>query len=73
MVGYAELNAAMALGWARCHVLVIDAGSPRNRFAPHAHNSLLHNSDALADLVAQACQLLATYPPRSCSPPRPRQ
>ncbi|OGX84818.1 NAD(P)/FAD-dependent oxidoreductase [Hymenobacter coccineus] len=59
---YAGLSAAMALGRARCRVLVIDAGLPRNRFAPHAHNLLLHDGDAPADLAAQARQQLATYP-----------
>ncbi len=59
---YAGLSAAMALGRARCRVLVIDAGRPRNRFAPHAHNLLLHDGDAPADLAARARQQLAAYP-----------
>lgn len=59
---YAGLSAAMALGRARCRVLVIDAGLPRNRFAPHAHNLLLHDGDAPADLAARARQQLAAYP-----------
>lgn len=59
---YAGLSAAMALGRARCRVLVIDAGLPRNRFTPHAHNLLLHDGDAPADLAARARRQLATYP-----------
>ncbi|AMJ67378.1 NAD(P)/FAD-dependent oxidoreductase [Hymenobacter sp. PAMC 26628] len=59
---YAGLSAAMSLGRARCRVLVIDAGLPRNRFTPHAHNLLLHDGDAPADLAAQACRQLAAYP-----------
>ncbi|MGI4885046.1 MAG: FAD-dependent oxidoreductase [Janthinobacterium lividum] len=59
---YAGLSAAMALGRARCRVLVIDAGLPRNRFAPHALKLLLHDGDAPADLATGARQQLATYP-----------
>lgn len=59
---YAGLSAALALGRARRHVLVIDAGRPRNRTTPHAHNLLLHDGDAPADLAAHARQQVAAYP-----------
>ena len=59
---YAGLSAAMALGRARCRVLVLDAGQPRNRTTPHAHNLLLHDGDAPADLAARARQQVAAYP-----------
>lgn len=59
---YAGLSAAMALGRARCRVLVIDAGLPRNRFAPQAHSLLLHDGDAPTDLTARARRQLAAYP-----------
>ncbi|NML63677.1 NAD(P)/FAD-dependent oxidoreductase [Hymenobacter sp. RP-2-7] len=59
---YAGLSAAMALGRARRSVLVLDAGRPRNRFTPHAHNLLLHDGDAPADLAARARQQVAAYP-----------
>jgi len=59
---YAGLSAAMALGRARRAVLVLDAQRPRNRFTPHAHNLLLHDGAAPADLSARARQQVAAYP-----------
>jgi len=59
---YAGLSAAMALGRARRAVLVLDAQRPRNRFTPHAHNLLLHDGAAPADLAARARQQVAAYP-----------
>lgn len=59
---YAGLSAAMALGRARRTVLVLDAQRPRNRFTPHAHNLLLHDGAAPADLAARARQQVAAYP-----------
>lgn len=59
---YAGLSAAMSLGRARRQVLVIDGGLPRNRFTPHAHNLLLNDGEAPADLAARAQQNLAHYP-----------
>jgi thioredoxin reductase len=59
---YAGLSAAMALCRARRSVLVLDARRPRNRFTPHAHNLLLHDGDAPADLAARARQQVAAYP-----------
>lgn len=59
---YAGLSAAMALGRCRRAVLVLDAAQPRNRFTAHAHNLLLHDGDAPADLAARARQQLAAYP-----------
>lgn len=59
---YAGLSAALTLGRARCRVLVLDAGQPRNRTTPHAHNLLLHDGDAPADLAARARQQVAAYP-----------
>lgn len=38
--GPAGLSAALMLGRARRRTLVIDAGSPRNRFAAHLHGVL---------------------------------
>lgn len=52
----------MVLGRARRRVLVLDAGQPRNRFTPHAHNLLLHDGAAPADLAARARQQVAAYP-----------
>lgn len=59
---YAGLSAAMSLGRARCRVLVVDAGRPRNRTTPHAHNLLLHDGDAPAALAARARQQVTAYP-----------
>lgn len=59
---YAGLSAALALGRARRSVLVLDTRRPRNRFTPHAHNLLLHDGDAPADLAVRARQQVATYP-----------
>lgn len=59
---YAGLSAALALALARCRVLVLDAGQPRNRTTPHAHNLLLHDGDTPADLAARARQQVAAYP-----------
>jgi thioredoxin reductase len=59
---YAGLSAALALGRARRSVLVLDGRRPRNRFTPHAHNLLLHDGDAPADLAARARQQVAAYP-----------
>lgn len=59
---YAGLSAAMALGRARRSVLVLDAQRPRNRTTPHAHNLLLHDGAAPADLAARARQQVAAYP-----------
>jgi thioredoxin reductase len=58
---YAGLSAAMALGRARRSVLVLDAQRPRNRFTPHAHNLLLHDGAAPAELAARARQQVAAY------------
>ncbi|MFT3716246.1 MAG: FAD-dependent oxidoreductase [Gordonia sp. (in: high G+C Gram-positive bacteria)] len=38
--GAAGLSAALMLGRSRRSVLVLDAGSPRNRFADHMHGVL---------------------------------
>ncbi|GAA3976258.1 FAD-dependent oxidoreductase [Hymenobacter antarcticus] len=67
---YAGLSAAMALGRARCRVLVLDAGEPRNRTTPHAHNLLLHDGDAPAELAARARQQVAAYPTVQLLPAR---
>lgn len=67
---YAGLSAAMALGRARCRVVVLDAGQPRNRPTPHAHNLLLHDGDAPAELAAHARQQVAAYPTVQLLPAR---
>lgn len=50
--GTAGLSAAQMLGRARRRTLVIDAGSPRNRFAGHMHGVLGHDGRSPLDLLA---------------------
>lgn len=49
--GAAGLSAALILGRARRRVLVIDSGSPRNRFAEHMHGVLGHEGIDPAELL----------------------
>ncbi|MBP1326240.1 thioredoxin reductase [Leucobacter exalbidus] len=50
--GAAGLSAAQALGRSLRRTLVLDAGSPRNRFAANVHNTLGHDGKTPAELVA---------------------
>ena len=50
--GSAGLSAALVLSRARRRVLVLDSGTPRNRFAPHLHGVLSRDGYAPLDLVA---------------------
>jgi len=43
---YAGLSAAMALGRALRHVLIVDGGLPCNRQTPHSHNFITHDGEA---------------------------
>lgn len=49
--GAAGLSAAQSLGRARRGVLVLDTGTPRNRFADRMHNVLGHDGIAPGDLL----------------------
>ncbi len=49
--GAAGLNAALVLARARRRVAVIDAGEPRNRFAPHMHGFLSRDGMSPLDLL----------------------
>ena len=57
----AGLSAALMLGRSRRRVLVIDAGSPRNRFASHMHGVLGSEGVPPAELVARGRAECATY------------
>jgi thioredoxin reductase/SAM-dependent methyltransferase len=59
--GPAGLSAALMLGRARRRVLVIDAGSPRNRFAAHMHGVLGHEGLAPGELLARGRAEAAGY------------
>lgn len=59
--GPAGLSAAQALGRSLRRTLVIDSGSPRNRFAAHMHNILGHDGVPPADLAARGRAEAASY------------
>lgn len=58
---YAGMSAALQLVRARRHVLVIDAGAPRNRNALAAHGFLGSEGMAPAQIAARARQQLQAY------------
>ncbi len=59
---YAGLSAAIMLARARRRVLVLDAGSPRNRFAAHSHGVLALDGRSGSEILAAARAQLASYP-----------
>jgi thioredoxin reductase len=59
---YAGMAAALQLVRARRHVLVIDAGLRRNRFADHSHGFLGHDGADPAEIAATARRQLEAYP-----------
>jgi thioredoxin reductase len=59
---FAGLSTASYIARARRRVLVIDAGSPRNRFATAAHGFLGQDGVAPADILATARTQLSAYP-----------
>lgn len=60
--GSAGLSAAQALARARRHVVVIDVGQPRNRFARAVHNVFGHDNTPPATLLANGRAELRRYP-----------
>ncbi|OJG00262.1 NAD(P)/FAD-dependent oxidoreductase [Pararhizobium antarcticum] len=60
--GFAGLSAAYILGRARRHVTVIDSGTPRNRFAAHAHGVLAMDGLSGGEILTRARDQLAAYP-----------
>ncbi|NKX92167.1 NAD(P)/FAD-dependent oxidoreductase [Sanguibacter hominis ATCC BAA-789] len=59
--GAAGLATALMLGRALRRTLVIDAGSPRNRFASHMHGVLGHDGVPPQDLLARGREEVARY------------
>jgi len=59
---FAGLSAAMQLARARRRVLLVDAGRPRNRFAPASHGFLGQDGVAPAEIMRQGLTQLARYP-----------
>ncbi|VXB16326.1 Thioredoxin reductase [Microbacterium sp. 8M] len=59
--GAAGLSAALLLGRARRRTLVIDAGSPRNRFAAHMHGVLGNEGASPSGLLRRGREEVAGY------------
>ena len=59
---FAGLSAALYLARARRSVCIIDAGSPRNRFAEHSHGLIAHDGSDPRTILATARSQVATYP-----------
>ncbi|HGM7291997.1 TPA: NAD(P)/FAD-dependent oxidoreductase [Serratia marcescens] len=59
---FAGLAAALQLGRARRHVIVLDTGRPRNRFADRSHGLLGHDHKPPLYILDEARQQLARYP-----------
>jgi thioredoxin reductase len=59
--GASGLSAALVLGRARRHILVVDAGTPRNAPAAHMHGFLSRDGMPPADLLAAARSELRDY------------
>lgn len=59
---FAGQAAAMMLGRARRNVLLVDAASPRNRFASHAHGFIGQDGVPPAEIIAKARAELSAYP-----------
>lgn len=58
---YAGLAAAMALGRALRHVLVVDAGNPCNKQTPHSHNFLTNDGKTPNEIVTLAKEQVQVY------------
>lgn len=58
---FAGQAAALQLGRARKHVLLVDAGEPRNRFARSSHGFLGQDGQSPAGIIATARTQLAKY------------
>ncbi len=59
---FAGLSAAMYLVRARRTVCIIDAGSPRNRFATHSHGFFAQDGSKPGAMLATARSQVAAYP-----------
>lgn len=59
---YAGLSAALALGRALRHVLILDSGQPCNWQTPHSHNLLTQDGATPAHLAATARTQVLAYP-----------
>ncbi|ROR74176.1 NAD(P)/FAD-dependent oxidoreductase [Bogoriella caseilytica] len=59
--GAAGMAAALTLGRALRRVLIVDAGSPRNRFAEHMHTVLGHEGLPPRELLRRGAREVAQY------------
>lgn len=59
---FAGLSAALYIARTRRSVCVLDAHSPRNRFAPHAHGFLTQDGHSPQDILTTARSQVAAYP-----------
>ncbi|MBW9050979.1 NAD(P)/FAD-dependent oxidoreductase [Rhizobium mesosinicum] len=59
---FAGLSAAMQLARARRRVLLIDAGTPRNRFSPASHGFLGQDGQTPAAIMREGKRQLSLYP-----------
>jgi thioredoxin reductase len=58
---YSGLSAAMALGRAIRHVLIIDSGKPCNAPTPHSHNFLIQDGKTPTEITTLAKQQVQMY------------
>lgn len=59
---YAGLSAALYLARGRHDVVVLDTGSPRNRFSPAAHGFFTRDGSVPADMIRAARVQVESYP-----------
>jgi thioredoxin reductase len=59
---FAGLSAALYVARARRSVCIVDAGSPRNRFASHSHGLFGHDGSDPGTMLATARSQVAAYP-----------
>ncbi len=59
---FAGLAAALQLGRARRHVVIVDTGLPRNRFANHSHGFLTQDGQPPKKILEHALDQLKRYP-----------
>jgi len=59
---FAGLSAAMSLGRALRHVLIIDSKQPCNRYTPHAHNFLTRDGEVPGSIAAIGLHQVLAYP-----------
>lgn len=59
---FAGLSAATYIARARRSVCVVDAGSPRNRFAAHSHGFFAQDGSEPGTMLATARAQVAAYP-----------